>query len=96
MAEEIFAAVEYADIPETFALYRKIEPLGKDALQEFLNSLYILYGKKINSAAKNGHQPPQAWLNATAAIVQTKNFLSQNANAQLAIELMLLKCRGVS
>ncbi|MCL2576656.1 MAG: hypothetical protein FWE27_01205 [Defluviitaleaceae bacterium] len=96
LAEEIFTAVGSADIPEAFALYRKLEPLSKDALQEFLDLLYILYGKKINAAVKTGQHPPQVWLNATTAITQTKKYLSQNANTQLSIELMLLKCRGAT
>ncbi|MCL2224089.1 MAG: hypothetical protein FWB96_03865 [Defluviitaleaceae bacterium] len=94
LAEEIFSALQTADIPETFALYRKIEPLPKDALHDFLNALYILYGTKINSAAKNAQPTPQLWLNATAAITNTKKILSQNANTQLALELMLLKLRN--
>ena len=93
LAEDIFTSISRADIPEAFALYRKIEPLDKDALQEFLNLLYILYGKKINAVAQTGNHPPQTWLNAIAAITRTKEVLSQNANAQLSIELMLLKMR---
>jgi DNA polymerase-3 subunit delta' len=95
LAEEVFAALSAADIPAAFALYRKVEPLGKQELQQFLNLLYVLYGKNINAVAKSGQVPPQNWLNATSAITQTKKFLSQNANTQLAIELMMLKLRGV-
>jgi hypothetical protein len=80
LAQEIFTALGSADIPETFALYRKIEPLDKDSLQEFLAALYVLCGR-----AKK--------FNAAKAISQTKKILSQNANSQLAIELMLLKMR---
>lgn len=84
LAEEITAACETADIPEAFALYRKIEPIfkeNKNALQEFLNTLYVLCGEKKNFAAAD-------------AIIQTKKILSQNGNTQLAIELLLLKMRN--
>jgi DNA polymerase III delta prime subunit len=94
LAEEILQAAQGADIPEAFALYRKIEPLDKNALQEFLNSLYIHYGKKINAATQTG-QPPQNWLNAPSVIAHTKQILAQNGNTQLAIELMLLQLSGM-
>lgn len=80
LAEEIFAAVQGADITAAFALYAKISPLEKDELQEFLKALYILCGKARHFAAAD-------------AVSHTKKILSQNANAQLAIELMLLKMR---
>jgi DNA polymerase III gamma/tau subunit len=99
-AEEIATAAESASLPQAFALWKKIEPLAKESkenLQEFLNSLYFFYGKKINNAAANGQTPPDVWLNATKAITKTKQILSQNGNTQLAIELMLLKMtRGAS
>lgn len=86
LAKEIATAVEGADIPEAFALYRKIEPLSKDELNEFLNTLYVVYGEKI----RNVSNPPQAWLKAATALSRTKHILTQNGNTQLAIELMLL------
>jgi len=83
LAEEIFATLAGADIPQAFALYRKIEPLPKDEVQEFLNALYILCGQKRH-------------LLAATQITKTKQALSQNANAQLAIELLFLKMRGAA
>lgn len=83
LAEEILDKLSTADIPEAFALYRKIEPLHKDDLQEFLSALYILCGKR-------------RLLSATTEITKTRQILSQNANAQLAMELLFLKIRGAS
>ncbi|MCL1845284.1 MAG: hypothetical protein FWF77_05220 [Defluviitaleaceae bacterium] len=80
LAREIFDAAKGADIAESFALYRKIEPLEKHELPEFLSLLYILCGKAQR-------------FSASAAVSHTRKILSQNANAQLAIELMLLKMR---
>jgi len=80
LSEEIANSVQGADITETFALYRKVEHLEKNDLHEFLNSLYIHFGKKLN-------------VNAVSAISKTKQILSQNGNTRLAIELMLMKMR---
>lgn len=80
LAEEIFGAVQGADVAQAFALYRKIEPLEKSELPEFLKHLYILCGKARR-------------FDAADAVAHTKKILSRNANAQLAIELMLLKMR---
>ncbi|MCL2197928.1 MAG: hypothetical protein FWB80_03295 [Defluviitaleaceae bacterium] len=78
LAEEIAASVKNADIPKAFGLYKKIEPLSKEELNEFLDALYVLYGHQRN-------------FDAVDAITKTKQIISQNGNLQLAIELMLLK-----
>jgi DNA polymerase-3 subunit delta' len=84
LAQEIAHEIQGADIPAAFALYKKIEMLEKNALQEFLNSLYIFFGKIENIQKK---------ISATDAISHAKKILSQNGNTQLAIELMLLNLR---
>jgi DNA polymerase III delta prime subunit len=86
LAEEIIRALQAADIPQAFALYKKLEPLEKNELQIFLDTLYVTYGKKIN--AESFH-----FLDAPKIISDTKRILSQNANTQLALELMLFKLR---
>jgi len=95
-AKEIVDAVDNLDITEAFALYRKFEPFkeSKEALLEFLDSIYYAYGEKISNISRAGQIPPERWLNAISAITHTKNVLSQNGNTQLAIELMLAKLSG--
>ncbi|MCL1877523.1 MAG: hypothetical protein FWF80_01560, partial [Defluviitaleaceae bacterium] len=80
LAEEVFSAAQGADITKSFALYRKIETIEKHELAEFLSLLYILCGKAQRFAAAE-------------AVAHTRKILTQNANAQLAIEIMLLKMR---
>lgn len=78
LAEEISAGVERMDIPQRFALFKKVEPLSKEELNEFLDALYVIYGR-------------QQKFDAVDAIVKAKQVISQNGNLQLAMELMFLK-----
>lgn len=87
LAEEISEKIQRADIIEAFALYRRVESLDKNTLSNFLDNLYIIFGKK------NRRAPSQSLINAAEAIARTKKILSQNGNTQLAIELMLLDLR---
>ncbi|MCL2047611.1 MAG: hypothetical protein FWG87_02680 [Defluviitaleaceae bacterium] len=83
LAQEIMQILETADLPQAFALYKKIEALEKEQLKNFLDTLYVAYGKKIRDT--------QEHLNAPKIISDTKRILSQNGNAQLALELMFFK-----
>ncbi|MDR0272576.1 MAG: hypothetical protein LBI27_04585, partial [Clostridiales bacterium] len=85
LAEEIADSVKGADIPEAFSLYKKIEHLEKNELQKFLDLLYIHCGKKFRQNINQKFEFEE--------LIKTKKILSQNGNAQLAIELMLLKMR---
>ncbi|MCL1863686.1 MAG: hypothetical protein FWF78_08975 [Defluviitaleaceae bacterium] len=78
LAEKIADSVKNADIPKAFGLYKEVESLSKEELNEFLDALYVIYGKRRN-------------FDAVDAITKTKQIISQNGNLQLAIELMLYK-----
>ncbi|MCL2455945.1 MAG: hypothetical protein FWD19_00175 [Defluviitaleaceae bacterium] len=86
LAEEIFLALQNADIPQAFALYKKVDAFEKNDLLRFLDTLYVIYGKKIRDEKI-------FFLDAPKIISDTKKILSQNANTQLALELMFEKLR---
>ena len=90
LAEELIIKLATADITEAFALYRKVDTLTKDALQELLDLLYLSIGEKISISAGFGELPPQSLFASIEAITRTKHILAQNGNTQLALELMFL------
>ena len=87
LAEDIAGRAEDMDLYDAFALYPKLEPLEKDELKDFLDLLYIEYGRKITGTA----EPKKLWFDSAAAILKAKQAISQNGNERLAIELMLAK-----
>jgi len=91
LANEIADNAHTWDVVDAFKQYKKFEPFkeSKETLQEALDTIYNAYGTKI--AATGGQAPPQSWLDATSAIVKTKQVLAQNGNTQLAIELLMAK-----
>lgn len=98
LAQEIVENAHNLDILDAFLLYRKFEPYkeSKETLHELLDLIYHAFGHKITESAKARQQPKQEWLNAISAINHAKNVLSQNGNTQLAIELMLVKMKGIN
>jgi len=86
-AKELADTLGSLDVLDAVRQYRKLEPIKetKEDLLSFLDVLYQAYGEKISA-----HSPAKL-LNDISAITHTKNVLSQNANTQLALELLLIK-----
>jgi DNA polymerase III delta prime subunit len=78
-----------ADILQALGLYKLIEPYkeSKESVQTLLDMLYMEYGRLI----RGGDYRLTA---AAKAVAAAKEALSQNANLQLAIEVLMLRLNG--
>ena len=78
VAEEVYDTLNKTDIYGAFLLYNRLDKLDKPGIMQMLDLLYVMYGGTAN-------------IEACKAIIETKKILSQNANTQLAAELLFYR-----